>query len=59
MTRKHFQRLADAIWIASQTAEFKNNQLYTLIGSVAEACAESNPRFDKGKFTTRCLEGWK
>ncbi len=59
MTQKHFERLADAIWIASQTANFTDDQLDTLIGAVSLACKEANPRFDGGKFDERCRKGWK
>jgi hypothetical protein len=59
MTRKHFQRLADAVWIASQTSDFSESQLNTLIGALADACKEANARFDKDRFSERCREGWK
>lgn len=60
MTRKHFQALAAALksvrpepMSCPQFIGWRNAVL-----SVADTCADANPRFDHARFTTACGGIW-
>ncbi len=60
MTRKHFEAIAAALFIARDAADGLDERLGVdrAIREVALACAGFNPRFDRDRFETYCgLEG--
>jgi Flp pilus assembly protein TadG len=68
MSRRHFQKIADAIAEAARTAEsYRENgpefQAYAtarmdsvqhLMYALADVCASENPNFDRARFLAAC-----
>jgi len=52
MTRKHFEALADALVRARKMCETDNQRrgVERATHYIADACAASNPQFDRGRF---------
>lgn len=63
MTRKHFQALADGLALTRpEQGPDESDAIFTVrftqwvddLHAVARACAASNPRFDRERFTLAC-----
>lgn len=60
MTKKHFQLLADALkdsvisTSGIDTQEYVQVQWEHCVERIAQACKESNPRFDRDRFFRAC-----
>ena len=52
MTMKHFRQLADLV--ATYQDRIPDPDLVDLAGDLADVCAQTNPRFDRGRFLTAC-----
>lgn len=50
MTKRDFKAIADAI----ADACLDPSAAYAVVADIADACARSNPRFDRGKFFRAC-----
>jgi len=56
MTRKHFEAIAKVL--RDNRSSTNDADWYNLVSAMADACAETNPNFDRSRFITAC-RGYK